>query len=280
MSRLEYELSREEEDAFKHLMEKLSSPEGLTDDEKQELRRLNQRYSQFEDEGLRRLKMQRTPMEEAAETTTSPPGSGTMHNILHGTQFWGSLLATAVPGYVGRKLGLTTEWKHWNWVTDKLILGALPVKSSVGSAGDHLSKLSKQLEEYHQRIGLVVSCVQPEEFDGYGVTALEFVKHKDWTDALGVTNFCMVPMVDFGAGVSFELLVDATERMFDTIHNKNECVYVHCKAGKGRSWVLTMCFLMAQEGMTFEAAELLVRTRRHQVNPSESQVAKVSSAPP
>jgi len=184
-------------------------------------------------------------------------------------------VATAVPGYLGRKLGLTTDFKHWNWITDKLILGALPVKSQVGTSGDHLSKLRAQLDEFHQKIGLIVSCVQPEEFEGYGISALQFVKPNDWTEALGVTDFCLIPMLDFGTGVSFDQLVEATDRMSNVIHNQGQCVYVHCKAGKGRSWVVTMCYLIAQEGMTFAAAEDLVKSRRHQVSPSESQVAKV-----
>jgi hypothetical protein len=269
------ELSREEENTLKSLNERKEQGP-LEGADLEEYDRLTAKYARFEEEGIRRLREARTPSEEHQQRQQEG-GGGTMHHILHGTQFWGSLLATAVPGYVGRQLGFTNEgdWLHWNWITDKLILGALPVKSQVGASGDHLTKMAKQLEEYHQSVGMVVSCVQPQEFEGYGVTALEFVKHKDWTDVLHVTEFIMVPMQDFGADISFEMLLDTTERMYRMMYEQNQCVYVHCKAGKGRSWVMTMCYLMSQEGMTYEAAEALVKSRRHQVSPSASQVAKV-----
>eukprot|EP00760_Papus_ankaliazontas_P018387 PhM_4_TR17473/c2_g1_i1/m.33059 len=299
--RLVYELTRDEERTLHQLRERLSfhdmDPEAyppLNEEEVKTLQTLEDRFSEFELEGVRRLRMSNNDNNAVvgegeeeedfydAQDSVLPASSRSIkRKVIGGTAFWGSLLATAVPGYVGRKLGITSDFSHWNWITDSLILGALPVLSKVGTSGAHLEKLAVQLQEASvqqhttKTIGLVVSCLKSEEFEGYGVSALQFVKPIDWTQQLGVTNFLHLKMSDFHADVSFEELLDATVKIHDTIHRRNQCVYVHCKAGKGRSWVVTMCYLIAQEGLSFDDARNLVKSKRHQVSPGVEQVQRV-----
>ena len=46
---------------------------------------------------------------------------------------------------------------------------------------------------------------------------------------------------------------------------RGELTYVHCKAGRGRSTTLVLCYLIKQAGMTPEEAFAYVRSRRPQV---------------
>lgn len=234
----------------------------------------------------------------AVTTVASAVGTGAK-TVGGAGLFWGSLVATALPGYVGRKAGLTVGYEHWNWVSDKLILGALPVLTQVGNSGNHLEKLRAQIEERNtqlggmakesetdapaaqaervdvpgSRLGLVVACLSEEEMRGYGIPLLEFCSEQHWRRAFGdAIEYVHVPMPDMTADTRLEPVVRAVDRMHDVMHNKKEVVYCHCKAGKGRSWMVVIAYLTTYGGMSFEDAEAVVRAARHQVSPSASQV--------
>lgn len=56
---------------------------------------------------------------------------------------------------------------------------------------------------------------------------------------------------------------------------RGELTYVHCKAGRGRSTTLVICYLVRQMQMSPEAAYEFVRTKRPQVCLAEGQWAAV-----
>ena len=47
--------------------------------------------------------------------------------------------------------------------------------------------------------------------------------------------------------------------------HRKEAVYVHCKAGKGRSWVVAACYLIAHEGLSLAETVNALKERRPQV---------------
>eukprot|EP00667_Euglena_gracilis_P015066 EG_transcript_15639 len=177
----------------------------------------------------------------------------------------------AMQGYVGKNLGLC-QYYHWDFITDRLILGALPVKSKFGAGGDHLAKLERQLCTRNLTLGLVVSCVEQSEFEGYGVTAVEFVQPADWRARLGVEQVIHLVVPDYTARLDMDQLLHVTEAMRQTIVDRGQAVYVHCKAGKGRSWVVAACFLTAHHGLTLPEAFALLKERRPQVSPNKQQL--------
>ena len=280
----------------------------LTGDEAAELSGLERKHQAFLAEGERALRealVAKLDRRKAAAPATKDPLSageahasivdstatnvgGALHKFGRGALFWGSLLKTAVPGYVGRKIGVTPNFKHWNWVTDQLILGALPVKTRVGDSGDHLSLLGEQCGQRGTKVGLVVSCLTQDELDGFGVGVVNFVQHADWRERLPVPRFVILPIADMGCkGADYASVRGALQQMLRTLRSHTdadivakhdgktppkEAVYVHCKAGKGRSWMVLMCFLCCHSGMDFATAEALVRGQRYQVSPSASQV--------
>lgn len=52
-------------------------------------------------------------------------------------------------------------------------------------------------------------------------------------------------------------------------------VYVHCKAGRARSATVVLCWLVATRGMSPEAAQAWIRTRRPHVHPRLARRAVV-----
>ena len=259
------------------LTDRAASGGALTAEESAELSILAEKYHKFLQLGEQRLREGRAPSDAAAAdhsllsnivTTTS----NVAINVGKGAFFWGTLVATAVPGYLGKQLGVTKGFDHWNWLSDKLILGALPVVTKVGTSGNHLEKLKEQAAARHVKIGLVVAALQEEEMQGYGVGVLHFATKDQWVKHLGVTEYEHVPMPDMGAQVTYDAVAHAIDRMHQTMHEKKEAVYVHCKAGKGRSWMVVMCYLLTYGGMDYHTAKTTVESGRHQVNPGVSQI--------
>lgn len=224
--------------------------------------------------------MSRAPA--SADTADSPSWVDSVTNVVptvtqaaatvaRAAYFWSSLVGTAVPA-VAKNLGLTSQFDHWNFITDRLILGALPVVTQVGSSGNHLNLLKQQVEQRGQTLGLVVACLAEEEMLGFGLQVVEFARKPHWEAAIGPQlEYVYLPMLDGTAGVTMENVRHAVDRLHDVLDVKKQCAYVHCKAGKGRSWMVCVCYLATYGGRSFENAEALVCMGRHQVNPSSSQ---------
>uniref|UniRef100_A0A7S1MB65 Tyrosine specific protein phosphatases domain-containing protein n=1 Tax=Neobodo designis TaxID=312471 RepID=A0A7S1MB65_NEODS len=270
-------LSRQEEHRLVELRARCegSNGEPLTPAEQEEYLTLEKKHRQFEEQGLLNLKRGKAdvPVEGADEPGVGTAIGSAFRSAASAGLFWGSLAATAAPGYFGRKMGLTNEFKHWNWITDTLVLGALPVVSKVGSSGNHLEQIRAQCEKRETQIGLVVSCLTKPEMEGFGVAFPRFANHRDWADQLGVFNAELLEITDMCAdGADHAEIARVVERMKTIATDLRAATYVHCKAGKGRSWMVTMCYLTTQEGMTFDHAMALVKEKRHQVSPSPSQV--------
>lgn len=274
--------TREEETRLNLLQYRVDHQEGLTDDEMLELAHLKRRYHFFIEEGERRLREGATqPPSTQAVMAAAPAGggetgdtgvSGAFARAGRAAYFWGSLVATAVPGYVGRMTGVTTDFLHWNWVSERVILGAIPVVTQVGSSGNHLLQLKEQLEQRHQTLGLVVACVEEEELDGYGMNVIQFAKEADWRRDINPNiEFVHLPMVDTTANTPLPAVANAVVKMDECIKQNQQSVYVHCKAGKGRSWMVVMCYLTTCGGMAFAEAAEVIQEKRVQVNPSAAQ---------
>ena len=61
---------------------------------------------------------------------------------------------------------------------------------------------------------------------------------------------------------------------------RGELTYVHCKAGRGRSTTLVLCYLMRQMRMSPEEAYAFVQAKRPQVCLAEGQWAAVREVVP
>lgn len=156
---------------------------------------------------------------------------------------------------------------HWSWVLNRLVVGAVPLADpSVTDPSAHLKGLRGQCKERGIQIGLVVSCIDfHAEMSRAGERLEQFASPRDWDSMMGVSTFrelalpedplCMIE------DVKPEDTIAVCRTMTETMLG-GKAVYLHCKAGRVRSWCIAMCFLVSQRGMSFDQAqECLKRTR-------------------
>jgi atypical dual specificity phosphatase len=139
---------------------------------------------------------------------------------------WNQLLFRIVPGRA-----------YWDVIDDTVVMGAMP-----------LPQHAAQLYALGVR-GVVNMC---EEYAGP-------------TEAyrIGGLTQLHLPTIDFTAPS-----YDAVTRGVAFIREhaaRNEKVYVHCKAGRGRSATLVLCWLMEREKIDAEEAQRRLVARRRQV---------------
>lgn len=220
-----------------------------------------------------------------------------MEKVKTGAYFWGSLVGKAVPAYLNSLTGALPNRKTWHFITDQLILGGVPLVTKVGSSGDHLGQLKRQIAEQidpdtnsmgRYQLGLVAACLTQAELDGFGMPMIEFAQQFHFQAEFG-TNvvYAHLPMPDTTSEVSMEAVRKVVDLIHETVSENLEdalatfddkqnkvpkrCAYIHCKAGVGRSWMVLMCYLTTHGGRSFQNAEQLIRMTRTFVNPSDSQ---------
>lgn len=149
-------------------------------------------------------------------------------------------------------------WDWWNQISipdsgETIFLGALPVKRKYGS--DDLKALTS---DYH--IGAVLSVVEPFEMNSPG-SLLTPITANQWRHN-GVLHK-QLPTEDFKT-----MSLDAVDEGVEFIRNcalQGLPVYVHCKAGRGRSALVLTCYLTKFHGFSAEDAIKQIQKDRPQV---------------
>lgn len=126
---------------------------------------------------------------------------------------------------------------YWDEVDDVVVLGSMPLPRHV----DELHALGVR--------GVINMCDEyagPEAlYRRAGIRQLH----------LPTIDFVAPSLEDVRAGVAF---LREHER-------RGERVYVHCKAGRGRSATVVLCWLMERRGLAAREAQRLLNQRRRQV---------------
>ncbi|XP_015061802.1 putative dual specificity protein phosphatase DSP8 [Solanum pennellii] len=141
---------------------------------------------------------------------------------------------------------IQSEFRWWDQIDQFLLLGAVPFPSDVPRL--------KQLG-----VGGVITLNEP-----YETLVPSSLYHAHGIDHL------VIPTRDYLFAPSF---VDIN-RAVDFIHRNASCgltTYVHCKAGRGRSTTVVLCYLVEYKNMTPAAALEYVRSRRPRVLLAPSQ---------
>src|SRR5262245_23160471 len=140
-------------------------------------------------------------------------------------------------------------WRWWDEVDEHVIIGAVPSRADLA----RLRELG---------VGAVVNMCE------------EFAGHQDTLSRHGLDQLCL-PTLDYHPpsesdirrGIRFMLDHAAAGRK----------IYVHCKAGRGRSATLVLCYLMAAHGWTATQAYGRLKSARPHVTRGLSQRAVVSA---
>lgn len=135
-----------------------------------------------------------------------------------------------------------------------IYLGALPLKNkghlqAIADLG--VTHVLSVVEDFEMEDGWFNSPVTAEDWKAYGIA------------------FENIPAVDFSplSHSEIETGVDYLARMLGEGHT----VYVHCKAGRGRSATIVIVYLMQFENLSFDDAFALVKEQRPQINLNDYQ---------
>jgi len=141
---------------------------------------------------------------------------------------------------------LQPEFRWWDQIDQCLILGAVPFRKDVHRLKDLGVEAVVTLNEPYET--LVPSSMYQDE----GIKHLK------------------IPTRDYLFAPSFEDICQAVE----FIHEQaimGKTTYVHCKAGRGRSTTIVLCYLVAHKGMDPVDAYAYVRSKRPRVLLAHSQ---------
>lgn len=146
--------------------------------------------------------------------------------------------------YLNRLVCAVGWWNRWDWIDQHVAVGVLPTRRDLG-------KLSKA-----------------------GVTAivnlcLEYTGDESRLAALGITQFHL-PTLDFHRPTADDI-AGAVEFINQHIAAKqrsaaNRKVYIHCKAGRGRSVAIAMGYLMTAHKITAAQAHQRIQKVRRQID--------------
>jgi len=149
---------------------------------------------------------------------------------------------------------VTHRW--WDRITCNIVVGALPFHDK-----DHLNRLMQS-----ENIRSVVILCRDFEFNpvlGKPVTK------QDWESKN--VKVLHSPTRDFEAPTVEELYNCVTWINKQIEEDPKSSVYVHCKAGRGRSVAVVVCFLISTMGLTTDEAIEFITKKRSHINMGISQ---------
>lgn len=162
----------------------------------------------------------------------------------------------------------TNGWDWWNQISipssnEKIFLGALPISRKFAS--NDLTTLTTE-----HNIGAVLSVVEPFEMNSPG-SVLTPITANQWRHN-GVQHK-QLPTEDFKT-MSLDAIEDGVEFIRKCVKQELP-VYIHCKAGRGRSALVLTCYLIKYHGFTAEDAIKHIQKDRPQ---AKLEKAKLDTA--
>lgn len=147
----------------------------------------------------------------------------------------------------------STGW--WSEIEPyRIYLGALPLKNK-GNLEEILAlgvtRVLSLVENFELEDGWFNKTVKPAEWREKGVQVHQ----------ISAVDYAPLTSQQIEEGVAF---------LADQLAN-GETVYVHCKAGRGRSAAIVIAYLMQYQGFTLDDAIAFVKERRPQINLNQEQ---------
>ncbi|KAA5542187.1 phosphatase [Roseiconus nitratireducens] len=147
--------------------------------------------------------------------------------------FWPTLAWNFLLGRVLRR----RRW--WDRIDSHVIVGAYPFARDVAALrGEGVRAVVNTCEEYLGPFRM---------YDQHGIEQLH----------IPTTDFTHPRLEDIEAAVEF----------IQKYKLQNDCVYIHCKAGRARSATVALCWLMKYREMTPEQAQQHLLASRPHINP-------------
>lgn len=135
---------------------------------------------------------------------------------------------------------IQVEFRWWDWIDEFVLLGAVPFQSDV-----------KRLKE----LGVSGVVTLNEPYETLVPTSLY--------EAHGIRHL-VLPTRDYLFAPSLNNICQAVEFIHENASN-GQSTYVHCKAGRGRSTTIVLCYLVKYKQMTPNDAYSYVKSIRPRV---------------
>jgi len=154
-----------------------------------------------------------------------------------------------------------TNSPWWNEIIDGIILGAIPLKNlnhdDVLANTENVKYILTILDQFElDTITYISEPVKPEDWKSINVTQ----------KIINSSDFEPLSIKDIQKGVSF------LENCVREIKNGNtNKIYVHCKAGHGRSAIIVIAYLMKNHRMNLVDAHEFTKNKRSTINLNPSQ---------
>lgn len=185
-----------------------------------------------------------------------------------------SLLKNDICYWISQRFSHRFSWTRWDWwslILEKqglnqqasLYLGALPIQKRVFKhlLRDDCYALSKL------GVDAVLSVVEPYELTKSGWVILP-VTPEQWE--LAQIEHTLFHAEEYRA-INLEDLREGAQWIHDRL-SQGRSVYVHCKAGRGRSVLIVLCYLIKYHDKSVEEALKLLKSKRRQVKPTPEQI--------
>ncbi|KAI9267067.1 protein-tyrosine phosphatase-like protein [Helicostylum pulchrum] len=137
--------------------------------------------------------------------------------------------------------GFITGWSWFNRVDQYIILGALPTPSQI-------KRLHKE-----EKVDVVINLCS--EFPGYE----KLYKELNITQIrLETPDFCIPSLDSIESGIN--QIVTLKQQL------PKSSIYLHCKAGRGRSAAIAICYLLRTYQLDLSQSQQILLKKRHQVS--------------
>jgi atypical dual specificity phosphatase len=160
---------------------------------------------------------------------------------------------------VSLKYTILSQTERWNKIGDlNLYLGAIPLET----LDDH-NEIKKS--------GVNVIITLLEKFEQEPSLLYTPVSGKLWEDN-NIKQY-VIEAEDFNP-LSIDQIKEGIKYIHDELQ-KNNTIYVHCKAGRGRSALLVIAYHMVTKNMSLDDAMMHVKKHRPTINMNRSQLARL-----
>lgn len=136
--------------------------------------------------------------------------------------------------------------RWWDEITPGLYLGALPLHGHLETLRITLQAVLSMVEEYEREESLLHHPIKGSDWESIGIVQ----------KSIPIADFTQVPLVKLHEGVEF----------VKSHREKNENVYIHCKAGKSRSAAIVVSYLATALDHSLAEAINLTKKQRPIIN--------------
>lgn len=172
--------------------------------------------------------------------------------------YWVAIIDLSVRTKLSRMIKRLNQF-WWHEITPDLFLGGIPLANH-----DHLKGVKK--------LGVKSILAVLDDIEVNIETFFSTpVREKDWTSE-GI-SYRRLRCSDMQA-MTLQELKDSVEWLHEQIA-KGKLVYVHCKAGRGRSAMIVIAYLIRYHKMTLAKAKAFLRSKRSLVRFRPIQLARL-----